>query len=155
MVEAWANSLGGRAAGRLARGLESVMRVSPLLFLLACASNPGGASRLDQVPRGDWGGAHVRLTVTDAGAQVEFDCAHGSLDEPLVLDASDRFDVKGTLVGEAGPIRKDDTQNAQPARYRGETDGQNMSLEVTLEGGASGGTFSLAKGGRASLVKCR
>jgi hypothetical protein len=155
MLEARASSLEGRAAGQVACGLESVMRVSPLLFLLACASNPGGASRLDQVPHGDWGGEHVRLTVTDAGAQIEFDCAHGSLDEPLMLDASGRFDVKGTLVGEAGPIRKDDTEKAQPCRYRGETDGQHMSLEVTLEGGTSGGSFSLAKGGRARLVKCR
>jgi hypothetical protein len=131
------------------------MQASPLLLLLACASNPGGASRLDRVPNGDWGGEHVRLTVSDTGARVEFDCAHGSLDEPLVLDATGRFDVKGSLVGEAGPIRKDDTENARPARFRGEADGQRMSLEVTFEGGESGGSFSLAKGGRAKLVKCR
>jgi len=131
------------------------MRVSPLLLILACASNPGGASRLDRVPKGEWGGEHVRLTVEDGGAQVEFDCAHGRLDEPLALDQSGRFDVKGSLAGEGGPIRKDDTESARPARYRGETDGQHMSLEVTLEGGESAGTFSLARGGRAKLVKCR
>lgn len=132
-----------------------MMRV--LLFLLAlaaCASNPSGASRLDRVPNGEWGGEHVRMSVGDAGGTIEFDCAHGTLDEPLVLDATGHFDVKGSLVGEGGPIRKDDTGNAQPARYRGETDGQHMSLEVMLEGGESGGTFSLARGGRARLVKC-
>jgi len=131
------------------------MRFSPLLLMVACASNPGGASRLDRVPTGDWGGEHVRLTVDDAGGKVEFDCAHGSLDAPLALDASGHFDVKGSLVGEGGPVRKDETENARPARYRGNTDGQHMSLEVTLEGGESAGTFSLTKGGRAKLVKCR
>ena len=131
------------------------MRVSPLLLVVACAANPGGASRLDRVPNGDWGGEHVRLTVDDAGGTIEFDCAHGKLPGPLALDDGGRFDVKGSLVGEGGPVQKDGAENARPARYRGETDGQRMSLEVTLEGGASAGTFALARNGRARLVKCR
>jgi hypothetical protein len=131
------------------------MRVFPLVLMVACASNPGSASRLDRVPNGEWGGEHVRLSVENAGGKIEFDCAHGSLDEPLALDGRGHFDVKGSLVGEGGPVRKDDPGSARPARYRGETDGQRMSLEVTLEGGESGGTFSLVKGGRARLFKCR
>ncbi len=131
------------------------MRLSPLLLLVACAANPDAASRLDRVPNGEWGGEHVRLTVADTGGKIEFDCAHGSLDGPLTLDSGGRFDVKGSLVGEGGPVMKDEAANARPARYRGQTDGQSMSLEVTLEGGESAGTFSLARNGRAKLVKCR
>jgi hypothetical protein len=131
------------------------MRVFPLLFVVACASNPGGASRLERVPQGDWGGQHVRLTVQDAGGTIEFDCAHGSLDEPLLLDTSGHFDVKGRLVAEGGPLRQDEPENARPARYHGESDGQHMSLQVTLEGGEDGGTFSLDKGSPGRLFKCR
>jgi len=29
------------------------MRLPPLLLLVACAANPGGASRLDRVPSGE------------------------------------------------------------------------------------------------------
>jgi len=131
------------------------MRLVPLLLLVACAANPGGASRLDRVPSGEWGGEHVRLTVDDAGGKVEFDCAHGSLDAPLKLDAGGRFDVPGRLAFEGGPARKDEAEGARPARYRGETDGQRLSLEVTLEGGESAGSFSLTRNGPARLVKCR
>ncbi len=131
------------------------MRLLPLLFAVACAADPQGASRLDRVPNGDWGGEHVRLTVADTGGKVEFDCAHGSLDGPLMLDAGGRFDIKGSLVAEGGPVMKDETVNARPARYRGQTDGKSMSLEVTLDGGESAGTFSLARNARAKLVKCR
>jgi hypothetical protein len=99
------------------------MRLSPLLLVVACAANPSAATRLDRVPNGEWGGEHVRLTVVETGGTIEFDCAHGNLDEPLVLDRSG--------------------------------DGQQMSLEVTLEGGETAGTFSLAKGGSARLFKCR
>jgi hypothetical protein len=132
------------------------MRAFVLLpLLVACASSPGGASRLERVPSGAWGGEHVRLTVEPAGGTVEFDCAHGTLDKPLDLDATFRFDVPGTLVGEGGPARKDEAEVAQPARYRGETDGQRMTLEVTLESGEPAGAFSLTRGGAARLVKCR
>jgi len=133
----------------------SAMRVSPLLLVVACAASPNAASRLDRVPNGDWGGQHVRLTVDDTGGRIEFDCAHGRLGAPLTLDGDGRFDVAGSLVSEGGPVPKDETGNARPARYRGRTDGQSMSLAVTLEGGQDAGTFSLVRGGRARLVKCR
>ena len=132
------------------------MRLSPLLLLLvACIASPGGVSALDRVPNGEWGGEHVRLTADDNGGSIEFDCAHGRLDGPLMLDAGGRFDVGGSLFAEGGPVRKDTVETARPAHFRGETDGQHMSLEVTLEGGESAGTFSLTRNGRARLVKCR
>jgi len=141
---------------RTVPGLSAMglVRVLPLLLAVACTSNPGGASRLERVPNGEWGGAHVRLTVADAGGTIEFDCAHGSLDEPLVLDRDGRFDVKGRLVAEGGPTRENEAENARLARYHGDSDVRQMSLEVTLEGGESAGTFLLAKGGTARLFKC-
>jgi hypothetical protein len=126
-----------------------------LLLALACAASPGGASRLERVPPGEWGGQHVRLTVQDAGGTVEFDCAHGRLRGPWTLDPQGRFDVPGTLVAEGGPTRKDAVGEGRPARYRGETNGDRMSLELMLEGGESAGSFTLVRNGRARLVKCR
>jgi hypothetical protein len=35
-----------------------------------------------------WGGDHVNLVVTDAGGALEYDCAHGTIDQPLVIDSS-------------------------------------------------------------------
>ena len=134
---------------------EAFMRFSPLLLLAACASSPGAADRLAQVPSGDWGGPHVQLTVADTGGTVEFDCAHGSLGQPLALDDAGHFDVPGTLVSEAGPTQKEDTRPGQAVRYRGSTDGQKLSLEVALASGESGGSFSLTRGGTARLLKCR
>ena len=131
------------------------MRFVPLLLLMACTANPSGASRLDRVPAGEWGGEHVRLTVEDGGGKVEFDCAHGSLDAPLTLDPEGRFDVPGRLAFEGGPTRRGEAENARPARYRGQIDSGRMTLEVTLESGESAGRFSLARNGPARLVKCR
>jgi len=130
-------------------------RAFPLLLLLmACASDPSSAGRLERVPNGPWGGQHVRLAVDDTGATIDFDCAHGRLEEPLVLDEQGAFDVKGTMVPEGGPAPPDETKKTQPARYKGTTDGNRMILTLVLEDGQSAGTFDLTKGAVSRLFKC-
>ena len=90
------------------------MRLSPFLFLMVCAAGPGGASPPERVANGAWGGEHVRLTVHDDGGTIEFDCAHGTLDKPLTLDARGRFEVPGSLVAEGGPLLKDEVATCVP-----------------------------------------
>ncbi len=98
----------------------------------------------------------MRLVVSVAGGTVEFDCAHGRLDEPMVVDQSGRFAVAGVLVREhGGPIRVDEVEDARPARYAGTVDGQKMSLTVTiLDGSPVLGPFTLVLNGTPRLVKC-
>jgi len=43
----------------------------------------------DKLARGVWGGQHIRAEVTDSGADIEFDCAHGTIDQPIVLDGKE------------------------------------------------------------------
>ena len=49
-----------------------------------------------RVATGVWGGPHVRLQVSDNGGEIEYDCAHGTIAQPLVLDAQGHFSVAGT-----------------------------------------------------------
>src|SRR6267142_639204 len=59
-----------------------------------------------RVAAGTWGGDHVALEVTDAGGHLEFDCASGDVQQPLVVVDDARFGVDGIYVREhAGPIR--------------------------------------------------
>ena len=84
--------------------MKHVAGAAAVLALLGCASGgPVSADKLDRVPLGDWGGEHVRLTVSDASAAIEFDCAHGTLDAPLKVDDGGRFEVPGSFVRRAGP----------------------------------------------------
>ena len=54
---------------------------------LACtrqmkASRPEQSSRAGPakaLPNGVWGGEHIRMDVTDSGADIEFDCARGTV----------------------------------------------------------------------------
>jgi len=108
---------------------------------------------MDRVPVGDWGGEHVRLTVSDASGSIEFDCAHGTLDAPLQVDDGGRFEVPGSFVREGGPVvpGREDRQNV---RYAGKTDGRSLDLEIVREDGERLGPFRLKLGERPKLFKC-
>ncbi len=110
-----------------------------------------------RVAAGVWGGAHIRMEMHEAGARIEYDCAHGTLDEPLTLDNEGHFDARGTHTREApGPIRLKALPVPQPARFRGRISGETITLTVTLEdSGAEVGTFTLTHGINGRVFKCR
>lgn len=108
------------------------------------------------VAPGIWGGEHVGLLVTDGGGSLEYDCAHGKIDQALVTDAAGRFDLRGTHTREhGGPIREDEAADTHPARYSGTTDGRTMILTVTLsDSGERIGTFELTRGQTGWILRC-
>src|SRR6266850_6226891 len=111
--------------------------------------NPNGASeRMDNVSTGMWGGQHIRLEVSSSGASIEYDCAHGTIDQPLTLDSKGYFDVRGTHVTErGGPIREGERSDASAARYTGRIQGKTMTITVMLTDSKEiAGTFTLGYG---------
>ena len=131
---------------------------------LACAGQPTareGAPPTDTgtpVPIGDWGGRHALLRTGAQGAMLEFDCAVGRIDAPLLLDAEGRFSAIGTFTPETGgPLQSGQAQpRPQRARYDGWTDGRELRLTVTVlaEPEWQLGPFTLRPGRRATLEKC-
>lgn len=106
-----------------------------------------------RVREGTWGGQNVRLDVAASGAQVEFDCAHGTLAGPLIL-RDGRFTTSGTYVIERGPVRLN--EKGQPAHFRGQVEGSRMTLTFWLADDESKAeTFELTYGKEARLFKCK
>jgi hypothetical protein len=137
------------------RGNQSVR----LLFLLLAAFlSTVSMAAARQVPAGSWGGRHVHLIVSDRNASIEFDCAHGVLDAPLVLSKSGTFEVRGTFVPERpGPRIEGEEQPARAAIYNGRVHDTTMDLTVRLADSEheEGDTFTLVLGQDARLRKCR
>jgi hypothetical protein len=119
---------------------------------------PAHASSLSKaVPTGSWGGEHIRLVVTGTGATLEYDCAFGRIDEPLLTDKNGNFEARGIHVFErGGPLEIGEPPPKRlPALYRGWTDGSTMSLTVILlDTGKDVGTFSLGLGRPPRIEKC-
>jgi len=127
-----------------------------LLAIHSGANSPSGSSE-SRVATGGWGGPHVALTVTEAGAHLEFDCASGEINEPLTIDRSGNLAVDGVFIRERhGPQRVGEEPPKDPARYSGKIDGNTLTFEVTLtESKQSVGTFTVTRGREPQVFKCR
>jgi hypothetical protein len=106
---------------------------------------------------GMWGGEHLRMDVSEGGAGLDYDCAAGVIERPIVLDGEGGFDVKGTYVPQhGGPIRRDEEANTRPARYVGRVKGNVLILTVSLaDPEESVGQFTLTHGDEGRVMKCR
>lgn len=123
--------------------------------LITLPAGAGSQSPGKAVPSGAWGGDHISVTTTATGAEVEFDCAHGKIAKPLMLDAQNHFDAQGSFASEhSGPVRPEDQSAATAARYSGEVTGNDMTLKVSL-GEQTVGTFTLTRNQPPVLRKCR
>jgi hypothetical protein len=134
--------------------LPSKSRITNLIVAMSALCAAGSAA--DRISPGLWGGNHVRMIVTDAGARVEYDCATGTIDEPIALDARGTFATKGSYTPEHGGPRREPPTAVARARYVGRVDGDTMKLTVTLHTGKKPiGTFTLKRGDDVLLPRCR
>ena len=132
---------------------------------LSCASQmkasrpaqSGPAAPTKAVPNGVWGGEHIRMEVNDSGADIEFDCARGSISQRLELDDKGRFKVQGIYIAETpAPAAVDGglTASGVKATYTGTFRGSSLRLEVFIEGQDMPRTFDLVQGDQGHLAKC-
>ena len=104
-----------------------------LLSLVAIFFGGCAGSNSQVIQSGTWGGQHIGLFVSDSIATIDYDCAHGSIDELIMTDDNGVFEVSGTHVFEkGGPIRLGEIPDKHPAIYYGTIKGKNMTLTVKL-----------------------
>ncbi|MFL6212031.1 MAG: hypothetical protein ACJ74W_24500 [Pyrinomonadaceae bacterium] len=154
----WQTSLWGQTAQAdqsVARS-KSKARKAPKHKRKVTKSVSGQTQRPNSLPTGTWGGQHISLDATSSGAHLEFDCANGEINQPVMLDGNNAFDVAGVYVQEhGGPVRIDEQPNGQPARYSGRVEGQTMTLTITLtDKQQTIGTYTLGHGQSPRIFKC-
>ena len=120
----------------------------------ATSSAPANDNR---VTTGVWAGREIRMNVNSGGAEIEFSCAHGKIDEPLVLDSTGHFSVRGTMTaGSMGPTREDQPPKTQPAEFSGDVHEKNMNLKILLTNTKEdAGNFTLEYGAAGRLHRCQ
>ena len=126
---------------------------APALLVAACQSVTAPTASLT----GSWGGRHVGLTVAAEGGTLDYDCAAGTIDEPVRLDGDGRFRAGGThRPGQGGPERIGHEAPRLPATYHGRVRGDRMILHVSVPStGAELGPFTLRRDAPPMLLKCR
>ena len=126
-----------------------------LLLLLLVVSVSAKIQKMQHIPSGLWGGQHISINVGPKYAKIEYDCASGVINGPLVVDASGHFNLRGTHSMErGGPVRENDNPPEHPATYTGTIKGNTMTLTLKV-GDSDEETFTLEKGKPGELVKCK
>jgi hypothetical protein len=96
------------------------------------------------------------METTASGASLDFDCASGTITEPIAADSAGKFSAKGRFARHRpGPTREGEDTEGQPAIYSGVLDGENMTLTITLaQNKEKVGTFTLARGKTGRIRRC-
>ena len=137
-----------------------ILMLPLLLLTLAfslCWQEAAPVKRARRVQEGVWGGEHIRLTVERNGARLEYDCAHGSIDQQMKLDRNGRFNATGYHVNESGgPDIQDRLHAKRPAKYLGQVTGNEMALDIVLtDSNEKLGSFMVTYGNRGDIFKCK
>jgi len=138
------------------RGLMfSRHRIAVLVLLLAVCSVVAETRKMQRIPTGNWGGQHIKIKVSAQSAAIEYDCATGVIQGPLVVDRNGNFNLHGMhRMERGGPVRADETARGVPANYTGSIRGNTMTFNLKV-GDSEVETFTLVKGKEAELFKCK
>jgi len=135
------------------------------LLLLAAAAALAGCSTIGPDASrifGNWGGPHIGVAFQGGLADVSFDCASGTIDDPVYPAQDGSFAAKGTYrTGATGPIKVGQFFKSQGAAFSGHvapaaTKGapRIMTLNVALEDGTNLGPFTLTESAPPQLTRC-
>jgi hypothetical protein len=104
---------------------------------------------------GVWGGTGISLEINESGAELNYDCAHGSIEGAPVRVDQRKFTGKGQHFKERpGPTREDQAKG-EAAEYSFTVEGDSMTLTVSLpQSKESLGPYSLKKGKYGRVRKC-
>jgi hypothetical protein len=124
------------------------------LLLAACVGTGVQPGTSPHPVTGEWGGTHVALHLQSDGGTIDYDCAHGTIDAPVLADADGAFRVAGSHVREhGGPVRMGEVLPHEPAIYEGRVHGDRMTLQVRTAA-TTLGPFALQKDAQAQLFRC-
>lgn len=104
-----------------------------------------------------WGGMHVSMEMNAQGATLEFDCAHGTMLQPIKVNAKGEFRVQGTYTPEhGGPIQRNNPPHDLPAVYKGTIQGDMMHLEIILaDKDQAPDPLTLTRGKTGRVMRCQ
>ena len=122
---------------------------SAALLLGGCAALPSKPVFLT----GQWGGPGIEMLIEGGLANVQFDCASGTIDANL--SAAGPFSATGTYrPGQGGPVRVGQIFVSKRATYSGSVTEDQMALAVQVEDGTNVGPFTLTRGAPGQLNRC-
>jgi hypothetical protein len=103
---------------------------------------------------GVWGGDRARLIATDSGANLELECADGSIQGPIQPADDGTFTAVGTFASRGPGPQRVDAPAPPVVRYAGSVTNDLLTLSVWVPGVEQPQTWRLRKGAKTKMVRC-
>jgi hypothetical protein len=130
--------------------MRRALATAAMLLLVASAAQAKSSYLF-----GTWGGPHAAVAFQGGLADVQLDCASGTIDVPILPAKDGTFQARGTFrAGHPGPVHVGQIYRSQPASYAGKVVKQDMTLTITLEDGTAIGPFTLIEGAAPQITRC-
>ena len=128
--------------------------VGSLIIALAVFTVSAAAQKTTAVPKGEWGGRGIAMTITDAGASIQFDCADGTITKQLRINKDGGFTAEGTLMRNGpGPIRVG--AQGLAVIFTGKVTRKTMTLRMSdAKSGEKLGEYAATLGQTTRLHRC-
>jgi hypothetical protein len=136
------------------RKSRSVLSVFNLVVIYVLAICTNASAHPKALPTGTWGGDHIIMTVNAQGADIDFDCAVGSIGEPVTLDANGRFTLRGIYKAESPAPVSASGGAGNEAVYSGTLKGESLHLEISVVGRSQHLSFDLKYNQSGNITKC-
>ena len=95
------------------------------------------------------------MSLTSSGGTTEYDCAAGTISEPVSVHSDGTFTAEGTHTpGRGGPEIEGQVMPTYRVRYNGSVRGDTMVLQGRVENGVLLGPFTLRRGAQPIIFRC-
>jgi hypothetical protein len=131
--------------------LMAIVTVVAMLAAMPAASSL--AAKKTRLRGNIWGSEQAIVTVTAKGATIEFECADGTIDEPLTINKDGTFDLSGTFTPRSHGPTRDDGPAQVKSRYAGRSDGNSLEFTIKLSD-TTLGPFTVKRGEHPALKRC-
>jgi hypothetical protein len=105
---------------------------------------------------GTWRSIAAEMTLTVQGGSIQFGCASGTINAPVVVNAQGEFRVDGTYTQGSGvpPPPESPPPMPQPTVYTGKVSGNMLTFNLQIQGGSLGSPITLERDGNAQVIFC-
>jgi hypothetical protein len=105
---------------------------------------------------GTWRSIAAEMTLTVQGGSIQFGCASGTINAPVMLNARGEFRVDGTYTQGSGvpPAPQIPPPTPQPTVYSGQVSGNTLTFTFQINGGSISSPFTLERDGSAHVIFC-
>jgi hypothetical protein len=105
---------------------------------------------------GTWRSVAAEMTLNVQGGSIQFGCASGTINAPVLVNTQGEFRVDGTYTQGSGvaPPPELPPPTPQPTVYSGKVSGNTLTLSFQTQGGTLSSPITLERDGSAQVIFC-